>query len=142
MKVEEIIKLAGLMDAYSGAKTLASDAGTVASTAVGGIDKVLNSVRKKYREISQFNRLVEQPDLADIPPEQLKPYWKLTTKFMPQVLDMDPALQSKLLLQLVHMGTVPPETLKILQEVGGTSPRYRKDEVRKEKGFFDAMSPL
>ena len=86
--------------------------------------------------------MLQHPLLADRSPEEVAPYHKLLAQNLgDQYLYMPPDIQAKLLLQLYHVGGGPTEqggvdlnTLTALQDLGGTNPRYRKDEVRKEKG--------
>lgn len=115
----------------------------------GGAYDASNKIYKKVREANLFQQDMQHQLLGDRTPEEIKPYHKLLSKWMPQFLDMHPDLRAKMLLQLYHTGGGPDEqggldlqTLTSLQQMGGTNPRYRDKEVRKEKGMFERMVGL
>lgn len=87
--------------------------------AVGGFTHdIARKIKERYQKSTGLQRLLQHPDLADRSVEEVAPYWKLLTKLAPQVLEMDPQIQGTLVAQLYNMKTVPPETIKLLQEIG------------------------
>lgn len=124
-------------------KGLANAGGTVLD-AFGGM---ANNIYAGHRERAAFQQDMNHPLMSGRAPAEIAPYHKLLSKWMKdKFIDMPPDIRAKLLLQMYHVGGAPDEqggidiaTLKALQDVGGTNPRYRKDEVRKEKGMLERM---
>jgi len=133
-------KTAGVL--YDSVK-LVGQAGLDSGKAIGSsLSESANNFLKRIQERSTFQRDLQHPLLSDRSPEEVAPYHKLLSKVMgDQFLDMPEDIRAKLLLQLYHVGGAPNEqggidlnTLTSLQQIGGSNPRYHKDEVRKQHG--------